>query len=373
MPFGEPKDLPEPPVYPTEWRLSREPDRVVAMARTPYSVPAEGTVEYQYFVVDPELNEDRWVAEAQVLPGNASVVHHAIVFIRPPDGSPFRGVGWLTAYVPGQRQMRFPPGTARKIPAGSKLVFQMHYTPNGRPQEDLTQVGLVFTDEAGVTDEVLTLIGIDQEFEIPPHAKDHRVKAKVRWLPEGGKLLAIAPHMHVRGKAFEVFARTDEGTKTLLEVPRYDFNWQHTYELQEPLPLQSMKSLEIEAAFDNSKENPVNPNPDEFVFWGDQTWEEMAVAFFEVSVPKSPPKEEKPRIVANEKNRNEGKNGDAELEASAKSRQFADDFLKKLDRNGDGVVTFGEAPIVMQRFSFWRFDKNRDNRIDRSELLEAGK
>ncbi len=77
MPFGEPKDLPEPPVYPTEWRLSREPDRVVAMARTPYSVPAEGTVEYQYFVVDPELNEDRWVAEAQVLPGNASVVHHA--------------------------------------------------------------------------------------------------------------------------------------------------------------------------------------------------------------------------------------------------------------------------------------------------------
>ncbi len=260
---------------------------------------------------------------------------------------------------------------ARKIPAGSKLVFQMHYTPNGRPQEDLTQVGLVFTDEAGVTDEVLTLIGIDQEFEIPPHAKDHRVKAKVRWLPEGGKLLAIAPHMHVRGKAFEVFARTDEGTKTLLEVPRYDFNWQHTYELQEPLPLQSMKSLEIEATFDNSKENPVNPNPDEFVFLGGPNMEEMAVAFFEVSVPSR--RQRKRSHVSSPTRRIETrKERRRELEASAKSRQFADDFLKKLDRNGDGVVTFGEAPIVMQRFSFWRFDKNRDNRIDRSELLKPG-
>ncbi len=117
-----------------DWQMEKAPDAEFVMRDKPFIVPAEGTVDYQYFVVDPGFKEDKWVREAQIIPGNRGVVHHAIAFIRPPDGSPFRGVGWLTAYVPGQRLAALPSGYARKVPAGSKIVFQMHYTPNGKEQ-----------------------------------------------------------------------------------------------------------------------------------------------------------------------------------------------------------------------------------------------
>src|SRR5690606_9319987 len=117
---------------------------------------------------------------------------------------------------------------ARKVPAGSKIVFQMHYTTNGREQDDLSSVGIVFADSDEVTHRVITLIGIEQEFEIPPHAAAHEVTAAVRWLPDGGKLLGVAPHMHYRGKSFELSADRGDQTQTLLRVPRYDFNWQHS-------------------------------------------------------------------------------------------------------------------------------------------------
>ncbi len=131
MPFGDVNDLPKPPEFRDGWHLPQVPEAVYEMRKRPFIVPKEGVVEYQYFVVDPGFKEDKWVTGAQVLPGNRSVVHHAIVFIRPPDGSDFRGIGWLTAYVPGQRINMLPAGRGRRIPAGSKLVFQMHYTPTG--------------------------------------------------------------------------------------------------------------------------------------------------------------------------------------------------------------------------------------------------
>ena len=176
-----------------------------------FVVPADGTVEYQYFVVDPGFTEDRWVTAAQVIPGNPAIVHHSIVFIRPPDGARFRGVGWLGAYVPGQRTFLLPPGRARFVPAGSKLVFQQHYTPNGQAQEDLTRVGLLFGDAAEITHEVFTLVGIDQEFEIPPYAPAFTVDGQVRWFPPRGELLAIMPHMHLRGKSFRFWATDGSG------------------------------------------------------------------------------------------------------------------------------------------------------------------
>jgi hypothetical protein len=149
-PFGDSTDLPPPASFADGWRLPREPDRVLRMRSRPYVVAASGTIEYQYFVVDPRLDEDKWVVASQINPGNRAVVHHCIVFIRPPDGTPFRGVGWLTGCVPGQRRVTLPPGRARRIPAGSKLVFQMHYTPTGTEQEDLTEMGLVFAKDEEV-------------------------------------------------------------------------------------------------------------------------------------------------------------------------------------------------------------------------------
>ena len=149
------------------------------MRDRPFIVPAEGTVEYQYFVVDPEWEEDRWVRAAQVIPGNASVVHHAIVFVRPPDGSASEGIGWLGGYVPGQRTTPLPTGHARRIPARSKLVFQMHYTPNGRAAEDVTKVGVWFREPDEVTHEVTTRVALNHHFEIPPGAADYLVDLRL--------------------------------------------------------------------------------------------------------------------------------------------------------------------------------------------------
>ncbi len=268
MPYGDASQLPsETSVAKSQWYLSRDPDLELAMRSTPYTIPAEGAVDYQYFVVDPGLTEDRWIKEAQVIPGNAGVVHHAIVFIRPPDGVDFRGVSWLTAYVPGQRQHLMPAGSARRIPAGSKFVFQMHYTPNGTEQQDITRIGMIFADPAEVTREVITIMAINQDFEIPPNVADHPVNGRIKRFPKGGQLLAVSPHMHVRGKSFQLRMKQAGQENVLLDVPKYDFNWQHTYEFAAPIELDAVDGIEFTARFDNSSGNPVNPNPNTLVTW----------------------------------------------------------------------------------------------------------
>ncbi|MEZ6133217.1 MAG: redoxin domain-containing protein [Planctomycetaceae bacterium] len=358
---GDDADLPEPVQYVDGWQLEREPDQIIEMRNRPFMVPADGVVEYQYFVVDPGFTEDKWITAAQVVPGCRAVVHHAIVFVRPPDGARFRGVGWLGAYVPGQRMIPLPKGRARKIPAGSKFVFQMHYTPNGRIQEDTTQVGLLFGNEDEVTHELYTLMGIDQEFEIPPGADHHVVKASVPWLPEHGELLAATPHMHYRGKSFRLLT-DDNHSQPLLNVPNYDFNWQHTYVLQEPIPLNNIDTLSFEAVFDNSAGNPFNPDPSEWVTWGDQTWEEMAVAFFEVAEPRQKPATNRPaasEVTANDRQR----------------QQKIDAYLKRayaaMDTDGDGIITKGETAIIVRHFGhFGNFDRDGDGIVTDTELRE---
>lgn len=369
MPYGEIADLSPVQEYPSGWQLHREPDLVLKMRDKPFHVPATGSVEYQYFVVDPHFEEDRWVSASQVIPGSRPTVHHCIVFVRPPDGSDVRGVGYLTGYVPGQRSFRFPPGYARKVPAGSKFVFQMHYTPNGLEQDDLTQIGMTFIPESEVTHEVFTLLGIDQEFEIPPNAPDFPVHGNVGWFPKRAELLAIVPHMHVRGKAFQASSRTGDATEILLDVPRYDFNWQHVYELSKPLKLQSIDQLQFTAHFDNSANNPTNPDPTQTVTWGDQTWEEMAVAFFEVSEPRDALAEPEPQ-------RNKQKlivKPDVEMAEAESDEKFVLDFFQRFDKNRDKVVEAHETPLGFRRFGFYEFDANRDGKLSREEIESAAK
>ena len=378
MPKGDESKMPEPANFASLWADGQKPDLEIAMRAEPYKIPAEGTVEYQYFVIDPGFTEEKWVKAAQVIPGNRSVVHHAIVFIRPPDDQPFRGVGWLTAYVPGQRMIPMPPGHARRVPAGSRLVFQMHYTTNGTEQEDLSKVGVIFADPTEVTEEVITLIGIDQEFEIPPQAENHEVKGRVRWMPKDGKLLAIAPHMHVRGKSFEMSAEKPDGSTTLLNVPQYDFNWQHSYVLSEPVPLSEITNLNFTATFDNSEKNPFNPDPTQWVNWGDQTWEEMAVVFLEVSDPLKKSEEKSGDNLQARMNRRQARNDstpveDVLSEADRRARieeqvqKFVNDFFDRLDTNHDGVLMRSEAPVAL-RTRFGQYDHNNDQAADRSEL-----
>jgi len=360
MPAGNPDAAPAAPSFVDGWRLPRAPDAIVPLGRRPYHVPASGTVDYQYFVADPHFEDETWVSAAQCVPGAPSVVHHGIVFVRPENLSDFRGMSFVTAYVPGQRATAFPPGHARRIPARSKFVFQMHYTPDGRECDDLTSVGVVTMPREEVTHEVVTLAAVDQDFEIPPHAAKHEVRSELKGFSKGSTLLTVSPHMHLRGKAFEVRARRGSETETLLSVPHYDFNWQHTYEFSEPLPLDGIDALEIVARFDNSAANPTNPDPAETVMWGEQTWEEMALAFFEVAKPLVAAEEAAPAVAAT----------GAEPEDSVAAAR-ADSFLARFDADHDGVVVRTEASRIVRDYSFSILDADGDGRITRDEASRA--
>jgi hypothetical protein len=171
-----------------------------------------------------------------------------------------------------------PPGHAKKLPKGAMLVFQMHYTPDGVERKDRSSVGLIFAKEPPKY-EVRTRGIAQQMLLIPPGAKHHEVKSK-KAFDQNVRLLSLLPHMHLRGKDFLYEAVFPDGRReTLLSVPRYDFNWQSNYRLAKPLELPAGARIECTAHFDNSASNPNNPNPSRFVFWGDQTWEEMMIGF----------------------------------------------------------------------------------------------
>jgi peroxiredoxin len=263
------------------WRIP-SPDLVLPMAKQAFSIPAEGEVAYQYFEVDPGFREDRFVRAVQVRPGNLAVVHHAMVSIMPPDGDKSRldNVGALLDYAPGMPPTVLPDGYAIRIPAGSKFLFQMHYTPTGSPHTDLSRLGLVFTEPQKVRHEVRGGAVINPDLSIPPGAERHQVVGEFL-LAEDVRLLSLSPHLHLRGKSFRFEAVFPDGRREiLLDVPRYDFNWQLRYELAEPKRLPTGTRLVCTAVYDNSAANPANPDPSQTVTWGDQTWEEMLIGFF---------------------------------------------------------------------------------------------
>ena len=343
------------------WQLNAPPDLIFSMRETPFTVPADGTVEYQYFVVDPKFTEDRWVTAAEVVPGNRSVVHHAIVFISAPGQQNPDNYGWLAAYVPGQRIAALKPGQARLIPAGSRFIFQMHYTPNGSVQEDQTKIGLIFTSADKVDEEVMTLVSANRHFKIPPGDANYRVNASLTEFPENAKLTALTPHMHLRGKSFRITEHDQTDHKTiLLDVPQYDFNWQHIYRLADPLPLDDIKKIECIAHFDNSERNVVNPDAASTVRWGDQSWEEMMIAFFEISVPRKQGADE------SRKNKTEIDKKNQRIQANA----LASEWIAKWDHNSDSFVQRDEVGESFRRFAFAQVDRNQDQQISLMETAD---
>jgi peroxiredoxin len=290
-PAGDLSKLPPTPEFTDGWQLPKPPDKVLTMRDNPYEVPAEGPVRYQYFFASTDFAEDKWVSAMEVRPGNRAVVHHILVFARQPgqrddpDGGGTRG--FLASYVPGLRPEPFPPGMAKRIPAHSVLVFQVHYTPNGSPATDLSRIGFVFADPKTVTHEVRTTSAVQRRISIPPGAADYVLDATSRAAPDDRLLLGYMPHMHLRGKAFSYEAVYPDGKKEmLLDVPKFDFNWQTSYRLAEPLKLPAGTKLHAVAHFDNSAENPNNPDPTKSVRWGEQTWDEMMLGYFDVATKR---------------------------------------------------------------------------------------
>ncbi len=280
MPPGDVADLPDPPTFTDGWMIP-EPDQVIAMRDQPFEVPAEGVIDYQRFVVDPQWTEDKYIYAAQARPQNRSVVHHILVYIIPPGGRrpDLRQV--LVGYAPGGLPILLDDGIAIHVAAGSKLLFEMHYTPNGHAQTDLSDAGVCFIDKDKVTRRLEGQIAINPKFKIPPGKSDHDVVATYTATTDQ-LLLAMTPHMHLRGKAFRYDARYPDGTsEVLLDVPHYDFNWQLKYVLDKPKRLPRGTMVECTAIFDNSANNPSNPDPSKTVRWGDQSFDEMMIGFMD--------------------------------------------------------------------------------------------
>lgn len=286
-PEGKNDDLPKPPTFVEGWRIGK-PDLVLSIPK-PFQVPADGTVRYQYFRVDPGFTEDKWVRFAECRPGNRAVVHHMLVLVQPPLGDRLGQRndivrGWLAAYAPGARPLILDDGMAKKIPKGAKLIFQMHYTPNGTPQSDQGKLGLIFADPNSIRCQVATRGAANRRIDVPPHANDYRLEASHRFAQDG-LLLAMFPHMHLRGKSFRFEAIKPDGQREiLLDVPRYDFGWQNAYVLAEPKLMPKGTVIHCQASYDNSAANKSNPDPSARVRWGDQTWEEMMIGYFDVAM-----------------------------------------------------------------------------------------
>jgi peroxiredoxin len=285
-PEGNPADLPAPPRFSEGWGIG-EPDLVIPIPK-PFTVPADGVIDYQYFEVDPGFNKDMWVKAAEIRPGNRAVVHHCNVFLKLPGGGDDFGAPGklgsvcLAAAAVGTPPMVLPDGMAKRIPAGWKLLFVVHYTPIGTEQTDQTSIGLVFADPTQVKKEVATNLILDAELDIPPHAADHVVE-HTQPFTDDVLLLAFFPHMHLRGKSFRYEAEYRDGSREiLLDVPRWDFGWQHRYVLAEPKRLPAGTTIHCIAHYDNSADNPSNPDPGANVHTGPQSWDEMFNGYFEV-------------------------------------------------------------------------------------------
>lgn len=359
-PEGNPADLPAPRTFAQGWTLPKEPDLVLTVQKEPYVVPAQGVVEYQYFTVDPGFTEDKWVKASQIIPGSAPAVHHVLCFVQAPgrDRESFdeNGLGFLAGYVPGFRATPFPDGMAKHVPKGSKLVFQMHYTPIGRDEPDQTKIGFIFAKPEEVTHMVQTVSTGNRGINIPPHAEDYSREATMSAYAHDLNILSFSPHMHVRGKAFSYEAIYPDGKREmLLDVPRYDFNWQTTYELADTKVLPPGTRVHCVAHWDNSENNLANPNPSATVNWGDQTFEEMMIGFFDVAVPV-----DREKLLAD--------GTVPKLQPTAKVEDRAQELIAQLDGNGDGKLAKEELPERFQ-LMFGFMDANRDGFIDADEAL----
>jgi hypothetical protein len=338
-PEGNAADLPSAPTYTTEWTIG-QPDAVFSMAED-YPIPAEGTIAYQYFEVPTNLTEDKWIQAMEVRAGNPSVLHHVIVYARspaPPSASatttatatttapaaprpapvfifrpgtgipagqtggtpvadakpgpndrpaPRRMGPTVGGFAPGQFMRVYQEGTAMKLPAGSTLILQSHYTANGKATTDRTRIAVKFAKTRPQT-EVRFGSLINGSLVIPAGVPEHRVDAEMT-LGQDVTLWSMLPHTHVRGVRWTYDAVYPDGrTETLLSVPKYDFNWQTDYVFKQPLKLPKGTKVHATAWYDNSKNNKSNPDPTRDVRWGDQTWEEMMFTGMTFSIDAMP-------------------------------------------------------------------------------------
>ncbi|MEZ6057874.1 MAG: redoxin family protein [Planctomycetaceae bacterium] len=356
-PIGDERDAPVPRQFPQEWNIGT-PDAVFQFEK-PISVIATGTMPYQYVTVKTDLPDDKWIQAIEIQPENRAVVHHVLVFVKRErmkgEETDANGLtraerdergGFFAAYVPGNSFAVFPEGYGKHLPKNATLIFQMHYTPNGTATTDNTRIAFRFASQPPQHE--IKVHGLaNHRISIPPQADNHPEKAELR-LPGDVDILAYMPHMHLRGKSARYeLVRKDGAVETLLDIPRYDFNWQLKYQLREPLRVKKGETIRFTGHFDNSADNPANPDPDSTIKWGPQTDDEMLLGYLEYVVPTnisgglvddSKPEQPAPGITALFKAMDRDMDGRLSREELPRSRIF-----DRLDKNNDDFLSLEEA------------------------------
>jgi len=328
------------PNWPTEWIIGK-PDAIFELPRD-VRIKAEGRMPYVNLRVKTSYPKDRWVRAWEVRPTATDVVHHVLAFVQKGDDRNPRN-GYFVGYVPGNGTARYPDGVALRLPAGATIQFQLHYTPNGTARVDRTQLALQFTDKPKYE---VRVEGIANEKIRIPAGNANRVERAYAPIPVDAQVLGLMAHMHYRGKSFRYELVTKEGERRLLlDLPRYDFNWQLAYWFKEPLTVRSGSRIEVTAVFDNSADNKANPDPKKDVRWGTQSDDEMLIGYVFYYVPTVPAGQPVPKL----------------------RWTLADRLLTSLDKDRDGRVSKSECPAKWTD-DFARLDTDRDGFVSRVEL-----
>ena len=358
MPEGDAIDAPLQREFSSHWEIGT-PDAVFQFAE-PQQVKATGVMPYKNIDVQTDLTEDKWVQAIEVRPGNRGVVHHVLVFVQGAGKTHDERDGFWGIYVPGNSSLIYPDGFAKRIPKLAKLRFQMHYTPNGTATTDQTRIGLVFA-KAPPQHEVRVTGIYNDKINIPAGADNHAEVATLT-IPAEARVMGFLPHMHLRGKAARYELVRSGETTTLLDVPRYDFNWQLLYRYRDPLQLNSGDTIRFTSWYDNSDKNPANPDPTKTVRWGPQTYDEMQVGYVEYYLPGAVPGESADNQVLPNDLTDRGKSNIK--------------LFRRLDVNGDGVITRAEVRERMPNDEnaagpvFDRLDEDRNGELSQAELAE---
>lgn len=297
---GNPANLPQQPTFPEGWVLG-EPDYVITLDQI--DIPASGEDLFPKQSVAIDIDEPQWINAIEFMPGDRRAAHHTQLLYSSPRGgsgtigstdAPSSGV--LAIWTAGMPPFEFPEGMGRLIRPGTRVIADSHYHPFGEATKDVTRVGLYFGD-GELKKEVATYVVVNTGLRIPPHAANHAELA-YHVFDHDSKILALSPHLHVRGKAMKYVMNYPDGrSETLLDVPKYNYNWQWQYYPTEPIDAPKGSRLEVTAVWDNSEANPANPDPRKEIIYRGDTFNEMFVGFME-AIPAdgvfhdpTPPKE----------------------------------------------------------------------------------
>jgi hypothetical protein len=344
---GDPKDHPPALKFESEWQIG-EPDMIFRLP-APYTVSKDTEDEYKYFDIVTDLPEDVWLQAIECKADNKDVVHHIIAT---PVG------GW----APGTPPSIFEPPYGRLLKKGQVINVQMHYhNTTGKDQVDQSMIGVKFAKYP--VEKQVRVEGIaDWRFSIPPNTENHPVSASFE-MEHDAHIKGLMPHMHLRGKDMKIMAKYPDGREeTLLWVPKYDFNWQMVYEFAKPVAAPKGTKILVDAHFDNSKNNPDNPNPEATVKPGQPTTAEMMIGWMHYTLDEE-------NIAAGKLIDYDRRRGGNRRGGGGRGIDIVA-IVKASDKNGDGKLTEDEAPEQMKQF-FSLIDTDGDGAITAEEAQAA--